>query len=98
MVSVVYKIRAISRVLVASLACRTFLRRSTSRCSVVPARSLASSSSRAFGFSRTSIAFRIIPVLNHATKKRDSANATQSLVKLGTSYPGGIFRCLIIAI
>jgi len=60
---------------------------------VVAARSLASSTARTFGFSRTLIASGIIAMLNHDAESDDSATVTQSLQIPGTSFiysPGGL--------
>jgi hypothetical protein len=63
---------AIERVLRPSAAINTMHARFTSRCAVFGARQRASSTLRIFGLRRTSLALRIIPILNHASPKKKS--------------------------
>ena len=87
-VGVVSSSRAISRVPHPSAASSTIRILNSCRCSVVAARSRASSSARSFGFSRTSMASGINSRLNHDAKLDDSANVTQSLEIPGTRFQG----------
>lgn len=77
--------RAISRVACPSAASNTIRMRNSCRCSVLPARNRASRSA----ISRPQPDFHGISyhaTLNHAATPHDSANMTQSLRIVGTSY------------
>jgi hypothetical protein len=62
---IVSSVRAIERVERPSAASKMTRARKTSRCSVVGARTRASSTARSSGDSRTSVALGIIATLNH---------------------------------
>jgi hypothetical protein len=64
--------RAIERVERPSSASKTIRARNASRCSVVGARTRASSTARSSGVSRTAAALGIIPMLNHESAFRKS--------------------------
>jgi hypothetical protein len=68
----VLSVRAIDRVERPSSASKMIRARNTSRCSVVGARTRASSTARSSGVSRTSAALGIIPTLNHESWLRKS--------------------------
>jgi hypothetical protein len=73
-------VRAIERVEHPSAASKMIRARKTSRCSVVGARTRASSTARSRGDSRTSAALGSITMLNHESALRKGGYCTSSRI------------------